>query len=149
MPRIREDWFEAEQLIRAAQDGDLLAVQKLAASGFDVNLMDELSKAALHYSVEGEHYKVAQWLVENGADVNLRDDEMIGETALSLGAQGDYPEIVELLLKHGADPDITGWMQQTARTRAHKRNDAEGKKIAGLIEQYKPIKPNPGSRQRR
>ena len=92
MPRIREDWFEAEQLIRAAQDGDLLAVQKLAASGFDVNLMDELSKAALHYSVEGEHYKVAQWLVENGADVNLRDDEMIGETALSLGAQGDYPE---------------------------------------------------------
>jgi ankyrin repeat protein len=149
MPRSREDWFEAEQLIRAAQDGDLLAVQQLAASGFDVNLMDELSKAALHYSVEGEHYKVAQWLIENGADVNLHDDEMIGETALSLAAQGDYPEIVELLLKHGADPDITGWMKQTARTRAHKRKDAEGKKIAGLIEQYKPTKLNPGDRQRR
>ena len=149
MPRIREDWFEAEQLIRAAQDGDLLSVQRLAAQGFNVNLMDELGKAALHHCVEREHYKLALWLMENGANVNLHDDEMIGETALSLAARGHYPEMVELLLKHGADPDITGWMQQTARTRARRRNDPEGKKIAALIEHYKPAKPNPGSRKRK
>jgi ankyrin repeat protein len=145
MPRLREDWFTAEQLIRAAQAGDLLEVQRLAAAGFDINLMDELYRAALHYSVEAEHYKVAEWLIEHGANVNLREEEMIGETALCLAAQGDYPEIAELLLRHGADPDITGWMQQTARTRAHKRKDADGHKIAALIERYKSSKPNPGS----
>ena len=149
MPRIREDWFEAEQLIRAAQDGDLPLVQRLASEGFDVNLTDEIGKCALHYAVEGEHYKVVQWLLEHHANVNLHDEDMIGETALSLAAQRDYPELVELLLTHGADPDITGWMQQTARTRAHRRKDPDGVKIAALIEQYKPTKPNPGSRQQR
>jgi ankyrin repeat protein len=149
MPRIREDWFEAEQLIRAAQDGNFQEVQRLATEGFDVNLLDEIGKGVLHYAVEGEFYKVVQWLLQNGASVNLHDPDMIGETALSLAVRQDYPELVELLLKHGADPDITGWMQQTARTRAHRRKDADGEKIIALVEQYKPTQPNPGSRQRK
>jgi hypothetical protein len=70
--------------------------------------------------------------------VKLQDEDMIGETALSLAVQRDYPELVKLLLKHGANPDITGWMQQTARSRAHQRKDPDGAKIVMLIEQYKP-----------
>lgn len=149
MPRIREDWFETEQLIRAAQDGDLSEVRRLASEGFDVNLMDEIERAALHYAIEGEHYNVAQWLLENGANVNLHNEDMIGETALALAVQRDYPEMVELLLKFGADPDITGWMQQTARSRAHRRKDPDGVKIRALIEQHRPTKPNPGSGPRK
>jgi ankyrin repeat protein len=149
MSRIRKDWFEAEQLIRAAQEGDLPKVEHLAAEGFDINLMDELSRGALHYAVEGEHYKLVQWLLQNEAKVNLHDEDMAGETALALAAQRDYPEMVELLLKHGADPDIKGWMAQTARIRAHGRRDSEGIKIATLIEHYKPTKTNPGARQRK
>jgi ankyrin repeat protein len=149
MPPIREDWFEAEQLIRAASDGDFAEVQRLRSVGFDINLMDELSQAALHYSVEGGHYKVAKWLIENGADVNLRDDAQIGETALSLAVRKDYPEIVELLLQHGADPDIPGWMQLTARIRAHKRRDEAGKRIADLLEKYRPVKQDPGRGSKR
>lgn len=146
MSRIREDWFEAEQLIRAAQDGDLVAVQRLVLEGHDVNLMDEIGKGALHYSVEGEHYKVTQWLIDHGAAVNLHDEEAIGDTALCIAAQGAYPEMVDLLLRHGADPDITGWMQLSARTRAHARTDSDGVKIAALIERYRPTRPNPGAR---
>jgi ankyrin repeat protein len=138
MPRTREDWFEAEQLIRAAQEGNLAEVQRLAKEGFDLNLMEEIERSALHYAVDGEHYKVAQWLLENGARVNLHDEEMIGETALALAVQRDYPEMVELLLSFGADPDIPGWMQQTARTRAHARKDPDGVKVRALIEQHKP-----------
>jgi ankyrin repeat protein len=149
MPSIREDWFEAERLIRAAQQGDLAEMQQLAAEGFDVNLMDEIGKGALHYAVDGGHYKIVSWLLENGADVNLHDEDMIGETALALAAQRDYPELAELLLRHGADPDITGWMQQTARTRAHRRKDPDGAKIAALIEQHKPTPPNVGSKRRK
>ena len=149
MPRIREEWFEAEQLIRAAEDGNLSETQRLSAAGFDVNLMDEIGKGALHYAVEGEHYKVVQWLLVNGANVNSHEPDIIGETPLSLAAQRDYPELVELLLKHGADPDITGWMQQTARTRARRRKDEDGARIAGLIEHYKPTPPNPGAKVRK
>lgn len=146
---IREDWFDAERLIRAAADGDLAEVKRLKSEGIDVNLMDEISKAALHYAAENSHYKVAQWLLENGAEVNLHDAEMIGETALSLAVRKDYPEMVELLLRHGADPDIAGWMSLTARSRAKARKDDDGSKIAILIERNKPTQLKPGSRGKR
>jgi ankyrin repeat protein len=149
MPRIREDWFEAERLIQAAQGGDLLEAQRLSAEGFDLNLMDEIGKGALHYAVEGENYKLVTWLLDIGAKVDLHNDEIAGETALSLAARRNYPELVELLLKHGADPDVPGLMQQTARMRAHQRRDTEGLKIAALIEQYKPTPPNPCARHRK
>ena len=149
MPRIRDDWFEAEQLIFAASDGNLAEVQRLQAAGFDVNLMDDLSWGALHYAAEAGHYKVAQWLLQNGADANLHDEEMIGETPLNLAVRKDYPEMVELLLRGGADPDIAGWMGFTARIRAHERRDDEGARIAELVETYKPSPLNPGSRRKR
>jgi ankyrin repeat protein len=81
--------------------------------------------------------------------VNSHDEEHIGETPLCYAAQSDYPELVELLLRKGADPDITGWMAITARIRAARRNDDEGKKISALIEHYKPSKPNPGKKSKR
>jgi hypothetical protein len=149
MPRIREDWFEAERLISAAQESDLAEAQRFLAQGFDVDLMDEIGKGALHYAVEGENYKFVVWLLDHGANVNLHNDEIAGETALALAAQRDYPELVELLLARGADPDIPGLMQQSARTRAHERRDTDGLRIAALIEQFKPTPPNPGARHRR
>jgi ankyrin repeat protein len=147
MTLLREDWFEAERLIRAAQDGLLEEVQRLAKEGIDLDLMDELGHAALHYAVMDERYRVAEWLLENGANVNLYLEGLIGETPLNLAARGNYPEVVELLLRHGADPDIPGWMMKTARIRAHERRDDEGRKIAALIEEFKPSKPNPGSKR--
>jgi ankyrin repeat protein len=141
----RDDWFEAERLHRAAAEGDLPEIQRLVAAGYDVNGFDaDLSRTPLHYSVEGEQYKAAQWLIEAGANVNAHEEEKIGETPLSLAAQGNYPEIVELLLRNGADPDISGWMGLTARIRAQRRTDEEGKKISLLLEQFKPARQNPG-----
>jgi ankyrin repeat protein len=149
MPRLREDWFEAEQLILAASDGDLAEVQKLHAAGFDLDLMDELSKAAVHHAAENGHYKVAHWLLQNGASVDLHDEEMIGETPLNLAARKNYPEMVELLLGHGANPDVNGWMGFTARIRAQARRDEDGLRIAALIEKYKPATVNPRRGRRR
>lgn len=147
MPSLRDEWFEAEKLHRAAQSGDVQEMSSLVEAGFKVNEFDDLSRTPLHYAVEGEHYKAAQWLLEHGAEVNANEEELIGETALCLAAQQDYPEMVELLLKHGANPDIPGWMQLTARVRAHQRRDDDGRKILELIEHYRPRKPNPGGRR--
>jgi ankyrin repeat protein len=148
MPAIRKDWFEEERLIRAAAEGDIPEMTRLASAGYDLDLMDELSRAALHYAAEKGHYLAAKWLLDHGAKVNLHDEEMIGETSLCLAVQEDYPEMAELLLKHGGDPDIPGWMQRTARIRAHERKDEDGQKIAALVELYCPTKPNPGKRRR-
>ena len=85
MPKYdRDDWFEAERLHRAANEGDIAEMARLVASGYDVNLFDDLSRTPLHYAVEGEHYKAAEWLLKNGAAVNANEEELIGETPLCL-----------------------------------------------------------------
>ncbi|MYN40346.1 hypothetical protein GTP55_13270 [Duganella sp. FT109W] len=133
---LREDWFEAEQLHRAARDGNLSEISRLASEGFDIDAFDDLSRAPLHYAVEGDSYQAAQLLLELGANVNRHEEELIGETPLSLAVQGEYPEIVELLMAHGADPDIQGWVGLTARIRAKKRRDDAGRRIAVTIESF-------------
>ena len=145
MPPTREDWFEAERLHRAAQQGDIGEMTVLVAAGFKLSEFDDLSMTTLHYAVEGEHYKAVLWLLEAGAEIDAHQEDLIGETALCQASRKSYPELIELLLKHGADPDVPGWMQQSARIRAHARRDEEGRKISALIEKYKPSKPNPGS----
>lgn len=92
---MRDDWFEAERLHRAAADGDVPQMASLVRTGFNVNEFDDLSRTPLHYAVEGEHYLAVQWLLDNGADVNISDEKMIGETALCFAVQGNYPEMVE------------------------------------------------------
>jgi ankyrin repeat protein len=113
MPAIREDWFEAEKLHRAAQEGDMAEMAALVNAGCKLSEFDDLSKTPLHYAVEGEHYKAAEWLLKMGAEVDAHQEELIGETALCQAARQNYPELVELLLKYGANPDLPGWMQIT------------------------------------
>jgi ankyrin repeat protein len=134
-----EDWFERERLHRAAAHGDQEEMRRLvAAGGHELDAFDDLGRTPLHYAVEGEHYRVAEWLIQQGANVNSHDEATIGETPLALAVQRDYPEMVELLLAHGADPDITGWMGNTARMRAQRRKDDDGKAIAVLVQRYQP-----------
>lgn len=135
---IDENWFENERLHRAAAEGDLQEMRRLLEVGHPLDRFDDLGRTPLHYAVEGEHYKTAKWLIEQGAKVDANDDATIGETPLALAVQQDYPEMVELLLANGADPDITGWMANTARMRASRRTDDDGKKIASLIRKFRP-----------
>lgn len=143
-----DDWFERERLHRAAAAGDLADVQRLVDCGAATDAFDELSRTPLHYAAENEHYKVALFLLDHGADVNAHDESRAGETALCLAAQTDYPEMVELLLRHGADPDIIGWVGLTARLRARRRSDDDGRKISAMIDKYRPEKPGSESTSR-
>ena len=118
-PSLEDDnWFENERLHRAAAEGDLVEMRRLLACGYKLDVFDDLGHTPLHCAVKGEHYKAAEWLLREGANVDAHDEAKIGETPLGLAARGEYPQIVELLLKSGANPDITGWMAHTARSRA-------------------------------
>ena len=79
----REDWFDVEQLHRAAQVGNQAEVERLLNDGF-VNLFDDLCRTPLHYAVEEGHYATAELLVSRGADVNAHGEEKIGETRSAL-----------------------------------------------------------------
>ena len=135
---LDDDWFEQERLHRAAADGDIAEMQRLVAAGYDLHKFDDLQYTPLHYTVLEDRYKAAEWLIEVGTAIDIHNPELIGETPLGLAVRRDYPEMVELLLKHGADPDIKGWMANTARSRADHRKDDEGRAISALIRKYKP-----------
>jgi ankyrin repeat protein len=127
------DWFEAERLHRAAEDGDMKEIERLIVSGYDVNLVDDMGYTPLHRAVLGRQCNVVQKLLRQGANVNANDEATIGETPLGLAVQGEDSGLVCLLLASGADPDITGWMDLTARDRADCRTDLVGREISKVL----------------
>ncbi|WP_091873915.1 MULTISPECIES: ankyrin repeat domain-containing protein [Massilia] len=133
-----DDWFEAERLHRAAEDGDLQEIARLILSGYDVNLFDDMGHTPMHRAVLGGQNDAVQVLLRQGADVNANDHATIGETPLGLAVQGEHSGLVRLLLESGADPDITGWMGLTARMRADHRTDATGRDIREALARRSP-----------
>ncbi len=90
-----------QALIKAAQQGDVAAVETLLAKGADVNGKDgNGSTALIHASAEGM-VPIVELLVRNGADVNAADN--IGDTALMAAASEGHADVLKLLLSAGAN----------------------------------------------
>ncbi len=88
---------------QAALRGDTGAVERFLDEGVPV---DDLASTgtALHNAVVGGHAETAGFLIESGADVNLRQPRIISDaTPLHIAANHGHSEIVELLILHGAD----------------------------------------------
>ena len=86
--------------------GDVSAIRFLLASGESLASLGEnlgLGNAAFH-----GHWRLVQFLIENGADANRPDPES-GETplhaALCKANRPAYDDVVRILLAHGADPN--------------------------------------------
>ena len=86
-------------LIRASSKGNLKEVIRLVESGVDVN---ETTKngwnALLEASGEG-HLKIVKYLLEHGANANIK----AGYTSLMRAAYHGYFDIAKCLVKYGAD----------------------------------------------
>ena len=132
---MSDDWFEKEQLHFAAQDGDLNRVKDLVAKGFPINRFDEIDKTPIHYAVEEEHFKIVNYLIKSGANVNAHNENNAGNTPLRQVAESCSFEMAEILIKAGADPTIPGWMQITALDKASKRKKNEGKRVYQLLKE--------------
>jgi len=124
-----DDWYEREQLHFATQDGNIARVIELVESGVDIDAFDDLERTALHYAVEIEHFQIAQYLIENGANVNAQNLDKIGETPLSNVGDKCSLKMAKFLVKHGAIVDAKGWMGLSAINRAQKRKKTEGVKV--------------------
>jgi hypothetical protein len=73
-----------------------------------------LALAAMVGAVE-----IVNILLAAGADVNARNDDYAGSTALDYAVERDRFDIASKLLAAGADPDIPTWMWMSARDRSH------------------------------
>ncbi len=129
-----DDWYEKERLHFAADEGNLEEVRRLIENGYDFNAFDDsMSFTPLHYAIVNEHYNVAKYLIEVGANINANEEEKIGETPLGQVAANCTYEMAEFLISHGANPTIPGWMQLTALDLAKERKKDEGKKVYELL----------------
>lgn len=88
-----------------------------------------MSLTPLHYAIVNEHYNVARYLLESGADINANEEEKIGETPLGHVAASCTYEMAEFLINHGANPTISRWMQITALDRTKERKKMKAKKF--------------------
>ena len=90
-----------KSLTEACASGDLEVVKARLGKGENVNSVDEYGQPCLYLAVRYGHLVVAEFLILNGADANIRTT--MGLTALHSAASNGDVEAVRLLLKHGGD----------------------------------------------
>lgn len=90
-------------LHEAAEEGQMAAL-KILLEKTDVNQTDHHGRTALFYAVEEGHVTIVKYLVNQGANVNLKTRS--GRTVLSYAAEERQSNIVQFLLDKGADASI-------------------------------------------
>ena len=93
---------EAGPLGDAAKNGDVAEIERLLASGADVDEPGGLG-APLHWAAMNGHANAVKLLAANGADLEVQSS-MLG-TPLHAAARFDRVEAAEELLAAGANPD--------------------------------------------
>ena len=89
----------------AAATGNVGALKKHQAAGTNLNAADTNGSSALNAAAFFDSAKAAEWLLENGAFVDIRDGN--GGTPLITAAFMGHSATVKVLLKHGADVNAT------------------------------------------
>jgi len=97
-----------QELVKAANNGDLVKVKQLVKEGADVHVVtnDRFLGAipVLMVATQKGHRDIVQFLIENGADVNVRTTgDIEGVTALMIASGRGYLDIVKFLVENGAD----------------------------------------------
>lgn len=96
-----------EDIMQCARLGALEHIQKMFQSGkYDAKYKDEDGITPLHWAAINNQYLVCKYLMEQGADVNVKGGES-NATAAMWAAQRCHFYIVHLLLQNGADPLLT------------------------------------------
>lgn len=100
---LERQWF------KAALTGGLPGLKKIFAEGVDINCLDQRGRTALFYAMApyGGFPETVEWLLANGAAVNIRDKagESLMEFGLSSVTSALENDLVgqsrRLLLQHG------------------------------------------------
>jgi ankyrin repeat protein len=88
-------------LHEAAEKGNQEQVKAHLDHGEDINVLDRDKMTALHYASFNGHKALVEFLLEQGAGLDVKGQEG-GVTALHLAATRGHREIVKLLIEKGA-----------------------------------------------
>jgi ankyrin repeat protein len=97
----------------ACYNGHLGAVQQLINAGVDVNHLDEHGSTPLMRAAVGGKLELVEWLLQNDADVRIRETRTGGSTALELGVGS--AGVARLLIDHGAEWSATAFASAVHR----------------------------------
>ena len=117
--------------MRRARCGDLDAVKRLIQQGVDVDTINCYNETALYWACENGHrpIEVAQYLLDNGASVNLGDDK-----PLIAAVKYNHYDCVKLLLEYHADVKCTNLCGETPMSVAWKEHPIDIKLILVLLQ---------------
>jgi len=87
----------------AAAKGDFEAISALEASGFDVNILDDMGRTPMDIAASMGHVSTIRALAKVGADVNSVDSF---RTPVEIAAINGQVEAVQTLLELGANLDM-------------------------------------------
>ena len=100
-------------LFAAVAEGNIaeMAANKHAGSDLDA-LSPDMQVTPLTMAAVGDQAEAAQWLLDNGADVNGRNGD--GGTALTAAAFLGSAGVAEVLINGGIDTSVRNWEGQSA-----------------------------------
>lgn len=92
---------DAQELCKAAKEGDITAVKRLLEAGADVDARNRFSGSPLYYACWHGHADIVRLLLQHGADTCQRDAG--GFTPLHWACVHEGVEILKLILEYGKD----------------------------------------------
>jgi ankyrin repeat protein len=115
-----------DALVRAADDGDVAAVQALLEQGANLNAgsVSLNTETALMRAAATGRRELVQFLLDRGADPNVRHTgigQLRGRTALMFAVDGQQAGVVAILLDGGADVNVRDELGETPLTLALER----------------------------
>jgi len=84
----------------AAANGDLNELQRIVASGTDLNEADYDGRTGIHLAASEGNLEIVQFFILKGANINPVD--RWGGTPLVDAKRGNHKKVIELLKQHKA-----------------------------------------------
>ncbi|HEX5942846.1 MAG TPA: ankyrin repeat domain-containing protein, partial [Anaerolineales bacterium] len=112
-----------QQLIRAAEQGDIGSVEQLLGLGANVEVQDENGRTALIAAAYENNLPIANLLIQAGADVNKQDNTQ--QSAYLIATSEGFLELLKVTLQAGADVYSKDSYNGTGLIRAADRGHVE------------------------
>ncbi|KAN0004432.1 hypothetical protein ACTFIZ_010587 [Dictyostelium cf. discoideum] len=96
---------------KSARKGDLTKIKKyIPGTKFKVDELDKENRSILHHAIDGDQLQMVNYLLEQGANINLKDPKS-GDTPIlmslkKINAVDKQEDIAILLVNKGADLDV-------------------------------------------